>query len=213
MLDKVTWYKQSGILWRGTPVVYVDPWDVPEGEPTADVILITHAHFDHFSEADISKLSKTGTIVVAPEDVAAQLSSGDVRAVKPGARLDAGGVAVEAVPAYNARAERKDFHPRDNNWVGYVLDLAGTRAYLAGDTDHIPEMADIDAEVAFVPIGGTYTMDADEAAAAVKDIAPKTAVPYHFGFVVGSKADAERFVKAIAPVEGRILKPRHPFEA
>lgn len=212
MLDKVTWYKQSGILWRGDRIVYIDPWDVPQGEPQADLIFITHAHFDHFSEGDIRTLSKSGTIVVAPEDVAAQLSSGDVRGVKPGIKLDAGGISVQTVPAYNDRADRKDFHPRDNNWVGYVLDLGGTRAYLAGDTDHIPEMAGIDAEVAFVPIGGTYTMDAEEAAGAIKDIAPKIAVPYHFGFVVGEPSDAERFVKSIAPVEGRILTPRHPFD-
>lgn len=212
MLDKFTWYKQSSLLWRGNLTVYIDPWEIPEGEPKADLVFITHAHFDHFSEPDLARVTKEGTVTVAPHDIAAQLRKGDVRAVKPGEAIEAAGFQVDAVPAYNARPERKDFHPRDNNWVGYIIDLGGTRTYLAGDTDHVPEMGQVKADVAFVPVGGTYTMDVREAAGAVKEIRPKVAVPYHFGFVVGSRSEGEKFVKAIAPVEGRVLEPRHPFE-
>lgn len=212
MLDQFTWYRQSALQWRDSLIVYIDPWGIGDDDPHADVVLITHAHFDHFSEPDLDKVVKDGTILVAPHDIAAQLKKGDVRAVKPGESLEAAGIPVETVPAYNAKPERKDFHPRDNNWVGYVLTLGGTRHYLAGDTDHIPEMGDIKADVAFVPIGGTYTMDVAEAAAAVKQIGPKMAVPYHFGFVVGKPSDGDAFVKAISPIQGKVLTPKNPFE-
>lgn len=212
MLDAFTWYRQSALLWRGNRNVYIDPWGITEGEPQGDVVFITHAHFDHFSEADLAKVVRDGTIVLAPHDVASQIRAGDVRAVKPGETLEAAGIPVKVVPAYNSAPDRKDFHPRDNNWVGYLLTLGNTRTYLAGDTDHIPEMSEIKADVAFVPIGGTYTMDVEEAARAVKQISPTIAVPYHFGFVVGSPSLGESFVKAVAPVEGRVLTPRNPFE-
>jgi len=212
MLDAFTWYKQSALRWAGPLTVHIDPWGVPEGEPKADPVLITHAHFDHFSQEDLDRVMTPKTIVVAPHDIAAQLASGDVRGVKPGETIEAAGLDVQTVAAYNSKPERQDFHPRDNNWVGYVVDLGGTRSYFAGDTDHIAEMSDIRTDVAFVPIGGTYTMDPQEAAGAVKEIAPKVAVPYHFGFVVGSPSFGDEFVKAIAPIKGQILKPVNPFE-
>jgi L-ascorbate metabolism protein UlaG (beta-lactamase superfamily) len=212
MLEPFRWYKQSAIRWQGAITVHIDPWGIPAGEPTADLVLITHAHFDHFSAEDLDRVRAEGTVVVAPEDVAGQIRSGDVRAVRPGQTIEAKGLRIEAVPAYNVAPERRDFHPRDNNWVGYVVDLGGTRTYLAGDTDHIPEMREVRADLAFVPIGGTYTMDVAEAAAAVKEMAPRVAVPYHFGFVVGSRRLGEEFVRAIAPIEGRVLEPVNPFE-
>jgi len=212
MLDAFTWYKQSAIKWQGKKLtVHIDPWGVPDTEGKADLILITHAHFDHLQPEEITRLSKKGTVVVAPHDIAAQLG-GDVRGIKPGESIEAAGLSVNAVPAYNSRPERLEMHPRENDWVGYVIDLQGTRAYLAGDTDNVPEMADIVTDIAFLPVGGTYTMDAHEAVGAVKDIKPKIAVPYHFGFVVGSRSTGDEFVKAIAPVEGKVLTPVNPFE-
>jgi L-ascorbate metabolism protein UlaG (beta-lactamase superfamily) len=215
MLDAFTWYKQAALKWQGKNLtVHIDPWGVPDGEPKADLILITHAHFDHYSQEDIDRVTKEeGTIFVAPHDVAAEcLTTGDIRAIKPGETLEAAGLQIHAVPAYNVRPERLEMHPRDNNWVGYVLDLGEHRYYLAGDTDHIPEMAEIGTDVAFVPAGGTYTMDVQEAVGAIKEIRPKLAVPYHFGFVVGPRSTGDEFVKAIAPIEGRVLEPVNPFE-
>lgn len=212
MLDPFTWYKQAAIRWSGPLTVHIDPWGVPDGEPQADLVLITHAHFDHFSAEDLARVTKDGTVIVAPEDVAGQIASGDIRGVKPGQTIEAKGLEVSTVPAYNERPERLDMHPRENNWVGFIVDFGGTRTYLAGDTDHIAEMGDIKADLAFVPIGGTYTMDAQEAAGAIKDISPKLAVPYHFGFVVGSRTLGDDFVKAIAPIEGRVMEPVNPFE-
>jgi L-ascorbate metabolism protein UlaG (beta-lactamase superfamily) len=123
-----------------------------------------------------------------------------------------GGIKVQAVPAYNIVEDRLDNHPQANNWVGYLLDLGGTTYYHAGDTDHLPELEDVKADVSFVPIGGTYTMDAVEAAELVKAQSPKIAVPMHYGFVVSTPAEAERFKREASPVVVQILEPASPFE-
>jgi L-ascorbate metabolism protein UlaG (beta-lactamase superfamily) len=122
--------------------------------------------------------------------------------IEPGQRIDLGnGVIVEAYPAYNVD---KDFHPKANGWVGYVVEVGGRRVYIAGDTDRIPEMKGIRCDVAFLPVGGTYTMTAEQAAAAAKDISPKLAVPMHWGNIVGTRADAERFVE-LCECEARLM--------
>ena len=211
MLDRFTWFRQSAFLWRGDGVaVYIDPWGVTTDVP-ADVLFITHAHSDHFSPEDIEKVSKQGTRIVAPADVARDLS-GDVRVAKPGDSIDVGGIKAQAVPAYNIVEERRDFHPPSNNWVGYILTLGTNTYYHAGDTDHVPELSSIRADVAFLPIGGHYTMEPPEAAGLAKAIGPRIAVPMHYGFVVGSPADAERFAKEADPVSVQILEPTNPFE-
>jgi len=212
MLDRFTWYRQSAYLWRGDGInVYIDPWGV-SGDPPADVVFITHAHFDHYNPDDLPKVVREGsTKIVAPRDVAAELS-GDVTAVGPGDSGEVGGIRFQAVPAYNVVEERLEAHPRSNNWVGYVLDLGEFSYYHAGDTDHVPELDSVKADVSFVPIGGTYTMEPPEAAELVKAQQPKLAVPMHYGFVVGTPADAERFQREASPVEVRLLEPDNPFE-
>jgi L-ascorbate metabolism protein UlaG (beta-lactamase superfamily) len=211
MLDRFTWFRQSAYLWRGDDLtVYIDPWMVTT-EDAADVIFITHAHFDHYQHDDIEKIRKEGTKIVAPRDIARELS-GDVTPVSPGDSLDVAGIKVQAVPAYNVVKERLQAHPKENNWVGYILTLGSNIYYHAGDTDHLPELEAIRADVAFLPIGGTYTMDPGEAAGLAKAINPQIAVPMHYGFVVGSPSDAERFAKEADPVTVETLKPVHPFE-
>jgi L-ascorbate metabolism protein UlaG (beta-lactamase superfamily) len=211
MLERFTWFKQSAFLWRGDGLnVYIDPWDVTTEDP-ADVIFITHAHYDHFSKDDLEKVRKDGTKFLAPHDVAQELT-GDVTAVRPGDSLEVGGVKVQTVPAYNTAEERLEMHPKANEWVGYVLSLGASTYYHAGDTDHLPELSAIRADVAFLPIGGTYTMDSTEAAGLAKAISPKVAVPMHYGFVAGIPTDAERFAKEADPVAVEILSPEQPFE-
>ena len=211
MLDRFTWFRQSAYLWRGDDLtVYIDPWMVTTDDP-ADAIFITHAHFDHYQHDDIEKVRKNGTKIVAPHDIARELS-GDVTPVRPGDSLDVGGIKVQVVPAYNVVKERLQAHPKENNWVGYLLTLGANTYYHAGDTDHIPELESVRADVAFLPIGGTYTMDPGEAAGLAKAISPHLAVPMHYGFVVGSPSDAERFAKEADPVKVQTLTPVHPFE-
>lgn len=214
MLERFAWIKQSGYRWSGDGItVYIDPWDVP-GEPEpADVVFLTHAHDDHYSRDDLTRISTDETLFVAPRDVAAELS-GDVTAVAPGDVIDAAGIKGQAVPAYNIRPERLDMHPKDKNWVGYILDLGGTTYYHAGDTDHLPELEEVSAAVAFVPIGGTFCCGVDEAAGLARAISPEVAVPMHFGFVegVGTARDGERFREEAAPVRVEVLTPLVPFE-
>jgi L-ascorbate metabolism protein UlaG (beta-lactamase superfamily) len=212
MLDRFTWYRQSAYLWQGDGInVYIDPWGV-SGDPPADVVFITHAHGDHYDPDDLRKVVREGsTKLVAPHDIAAELS-GDVIAVAPGDAGEAAGIRFQAVPAYNVVEERLEMHPRSNNWVGYILDLGEHSYYHAGDTDHVPELDSVKADVSFVPIGGTYTMEAPEAAELVKAQQPKLAVPMHYGFVVGTQADAELFKREASPVEVQFLEPDNPFE-
>ena len=212
LLDRITWFRQSAIKWAGTGrTIYLDPWGTGEDEPPADLILITHAHDDHFQPSEIDRLRTPATQIVAPHDVAAELS-GDVTAVAPGESHEIGGVRFTTVPAYNTREEALDFHPKTNRWVGYLLELEGTRYYHAGDTDHAPELDEIETDVAFLPIGGHFTMDVQQAGELAKMIGPKVAVPFHYGFVVGSASDGERFKRAADPVAVKLMEPTNPFE-
>lgn len=212
MLGQITWFRQAAIRWTdGERTVYVDPWGTRAEDAPADVILITHAHDDHLHPEEIERLSSNGAKIAAPMDVAAELS-GDVTPVVPGESHELGGVRFSTVPAYNTRAEALDFHPKAKRWVGYVIELAGTRYYHAGDTDHAPELDDVRADVAFLPIGGHFTMDPEEAGGLAQAIAPELAVPIHYGFIVGSASDGDRFRAAADPVKVELLSPRDPFE-
>ncbi len=211
MLERFTWFRQSALRFAGDGLtVYIDPWGTT-AEREADVIFITHAHSDHLQPDEIDRLRTTGTKLVAPHDVARELS-GDVTPVAPGESHEVGGVKFATVPAYNVHPERLDKHPKANRWVGYVLELGGTTYYHAGDTDHAPELDDVHTDVAFLPIGGTYTMDPGEAAGLARSISPQVAVPMHYGFVVGSPKDAETFRRQAQPVPVEVLTPVNPFE-
>ena len=215
MLEAFTWYQQSAFKWKGERLVlYIDPWGLDGDLPPADLVLITHAHGDHYSKDDLARIKAPKTVFVAPADVAKELS-GNVKAVRPGERIDAAGVKIETVPAYNIKPERLEAHPKKNNWVGYILRLGDRTYYHAGDTDHVPELEQIRTDVAFLPIGdGGYVMTVDEAADLAKAMKPKLAVPMHFGFFpgVGVPSDGERFMKAASPIEVTVMKPRNPFK-
>ena len=213
MLERFTWYKQSAYKWKGDGItVYIDPWGVTKSQDEpADVIFITHAHFDHFQPEEIDKVRKASTQIVAPHDIARELG-GNVKAVKPGESLEVAGIKVETVVAYNTHPERLQNHPKSNGWVGYIIKLGDHRYYHAGDTDPAPELEQIKTDVAFVPIGGTYTMGPSEAAGFIKKMRPQLAVPMHYGFVVGTVGDADTFTKEAAPVKVQMLKPVHAFE-
>ena len=211
MLERFTWFRHSAYLWRGEGLnVYIDPSGVTTEDP-ADVLFITHAHFDHFNPDEIEKVRKDGTKIFAPRDVAQELS-GDVTPVRPGDSIEGAGISGQAVPAYNIAEDRLEKHPKEKEWVGYVLTLGSHTIYHAGDTDHAPELSEVRADVAFLPIGGTFTMDPTEAAGLAKAIGPQLAVPMHYGFVAGSPALAELFAEEASPVPVQTLEPTNPFE-
>lgn len=211
MLEGFTWYRQAAYRWQGDGlVVYIDPWGVTEDVP-ADLIFLTHAHYDHYQPHEIGRLSTPSTKLVAPYDIARELK-GDVTPVTPGESHEVGGVKFTTVPAYNIAEERLDMHPKVNGWVGYLLELGGHTYYHAGDTDALPELESLDTDVAMVPIGGTYTMDYQEAADFVKAMEPQVAVPMHYGFVVCSPSHAKLFRKAAEPIPVEELTPVNPFE-
>ncbi len=198
MLDWLHWLGHASFKVNGETVVYLDPYLIKKDEP-ADVVLVSHNHFDHFSPDDIKKIQKPETVVVATEDCVPKID-GKATIVKPGEKVTVKGLEIEAVPAYNTN---KPFHPRENGWVGYVLTVKGRRIYFAGDTDRIPEMKEIKADIALLPVSGTYVMTAEEAAAAALDLGVSTAVPMHYGKpgLVGSINDAEKFKRLL---QGRV---------
>jgi len=196
MVKKIKWLGHAGFsIHAGDKVIVIDPYQVEACDP-ADILLITHSHFDHCSPEDIDKIKKASTVIVTEPESAGNLS-GDVRVVKPGDTINIDDVTIEAVSAYNTN---KDFHPQQNNWLGFIVTVEGVRIYHAGDTDLIPEMNTFSADIALLPVSGTYVMTADEAIEAAKQIKPQIAIPMHYDAIVGSAQDAGAFQKGLAGI-------------
>jgi L-ascorbate metabolism protein UlaG (beta-lactamase superfamily) len=202
---KIHWLGHSSLrIETSFGTMLVDPWKLDEGVK-ADFVLITHSHFDHLSVDDIKRALPTGKSVVAPPDCLTDLQQEyDCHPISPGMNVEFENFNVTATPAYNPK---KDFHPRNNNWVGYIIDADDTRIYVAGDTDLIPEMEKINADIVILPVGGTYTMDINEAAKAVKLIKPKIAIPIHYGDIVGKAEDGQKFARLLPEIRVEILTP------
>ncbi|OGW52221.1 MAG: Zn-dependent hydrolase [Nitrospirae bacterium RBG_13_43_8] len=192
MVKDIHWLGHDTFKVIGEKVVYTDPFKIKKKD-TADVILITHEHFDHCSPEDVKAIQGPKTFIVATSDSAKKLS-GKIKIVKPGEKINVEGVEIEIVPAYNTN---KQFHTKDKGWVGYVFTLKGQRIYLAGDTDYIPEMKNLKVDIALLPVSGTYVMTAEEAIKAALDIKPKIAIPMHYGSIVGSADDAKKFAEGL----------------
>ncbi len=190
--DKIKWLGHASFRIDGSKAtVYIDPWKLTNPKP-ADLICITHSHFDHLSPEDVALIRKQDSTIVGPPDCKADFGNA-FKVIAPGQTIVEKDVTILAVPSYNTN---KDFHPKKNNWVGYVLTVDGFKIYHSGDTDVIPEMSDIETDVALLPIGGTYTMTSSEAANAARNINAKITVPMHCGDIVGDLKDRETFKKA-----------------
>jgi L-ascorbate metabolism protein UlaG (beta-lactamase superfamily) len=190
MIENIHWLGHDGFRIDGKATIYVDPWNLNVGAPKADLILITHDHYDHCSPDDVAKISKEDTVIVTIAAAARRLQ-GDVRVVKAGDSLTVSGTFIEVVPAYNVN---KHFHPQSAGHVGFIFTVGDKRIYHAGDTDLIPEMDSIQADIALLPVSGKYVMTADEAVQAAQKVMPQVALPMHYGAgVAGSIKDAERF--------------------
>ena len=191
---------QSSIRIGGSAVLYFDPFQIKGETHDADIILITHDHYDHFDPDSIRKIRKEHTVIAAPSGMKQELqkAAGDCALVlmAPGDEQNIGSIKIQAVPAYN---RLKPFHPKRNGWVGYSVLMDGVRYYVAGDTDAVRELSSVECDVAMVPVGGTYTMTAKEAAKLINEIRPQVAIPTHYGSIVGKPEDGDVFRKYVDP--------------
>ena len=198
---ELKWLGHSGFLIKNSKIIYIDPYNIKANMDKADIILITHSHYDHCSVADIEKIVQDGTKIIMTADCQSKITRFNVsikmEIIEPGQELDLGDVKISALHAYNTD---KSFHPKDENWVGYLIKMNNLLIYHAGDTDFIDEMQKLtgykkpDKEfIALLPIGGRFTMNAEEAAEAAKLIKPTIAIPMHYGSIVGGEDDAKEF--------------------
>ncbi len=199
MLPEVKVLCHSSIRFDKNLVIYFDPYKIQDSSHDADIIFCTHTHYDHFSEDDILKVMNEKTIFVGTEDSYVKVlrlgfSEERIRIVEPENHYDVLGIRFETVPAYNIG---KPYHPKENGWVGYLIEIGGVHYYVAGDTDITPETKNVKCDVALVPIGGRFTMNAKESASLVNTIEPKIAIPTHYGEIVGTKEDGELFKKLV----------------
>ena len=201
MLENIEVLYHSSIRISKNKAIYIDPFKIDKDYNDADIVFITHDHFDHYSEEDIDKVINENTTIIIPEELLTKIlrkgiNKSAVITVESNKEYMVQGIKFETIPAYNTN---KTFHPKENDWVGYIITLDGIRYYIAGDTDITEENRKVKCDVAFVPVGGTYTMDFKEAAQLINEIQPKIAVPIHYGSVVGTKQDATDFIKLLHP--------------
>ena len=200
---EIKWLGHSGFLIKNSRVIYIDPYNIKEENEKADLILLTHSHYDHCSIRDIKKIVKEGTRIILPADCQSKITRFDVpikiEIIEPEQEIDLGNVKILAFPAYNID---KHFHPKEESWIGYLIKMDDVVIYHAGDTDVIPEMQNLTGYdkkekkfVALLPVGGRFTMNSEEAAESAKLIKPFLAIPMHYGSVVGTEEDAAEFVQ------------------
>lgn len=208
MLENIEVLYHSSIRINKEKTIYIDPFKIDKNYNDADIVFITHDHYDHYSEEDIDKVINENTTIIIPEELLTNLlrkgiNKNAIITVEPNERYVVQGIKFETIPAYNTN---KTFHPKENGWVGYIITLDDIRYYIAGDTDITEENKKVKCDVAFVPVGGTYTMDFKEAANLINEIKPKIAIPIHYGSVVGTKQDATDFIKLLhSSIKGIIL--------
>ena len=208
MLENIEVLYHSSIRINKEKTIYIDPFKIDRNYNDADIVFITHDHYDHYSEEDIDKVINENTTIIIPEELLTKLlrkglNKNAIITVEPNEKYMVQGIKFETISAYNTN---KTFHPKENGWVGYIIIINGIRYYIAGDTDITEENKQVKCDVAFVPVGGTYTMDFKEAANLINEIKPKIAIPIHYGSVVGTEQDAIDFIRLLHPeIKGIIL--------
>lgn len=209
VMENFHWLGHASFRWEGSKTIYFDPWKIAKGAKKADIILVSHEHFDHCSKVDIGMISTKDTVLVVSEAAARELKPSEpffkeVKMLSPGASIEVYGIKIKATASYNLD---KAFHPKSDNKLGFIVTMDGASVYHAGDTDSIPEMSGYRCDIALLPVSGTYVMSADEAAGAALSIQPKVAVPMHYADIVGSVADARRLQELLrGKMEVTILK-------
>jgi len=198
---ELKWLGHAGFMIKNHLTIYIDPYNIKEGLPKADIILITHSHYDHCSLEDLNKIVQEKTKIICTADCQSKITKFEVNVkidlLEPNQELDLGTIRISTLPAYNLD---KDFHTKESHWIGYLIKMNGIAIYHAGDTDLIPEMQKLTGHqegnfIALLPIGGRFTMTAEEASEAAKLIKPSLAIPMHYGSIVGTEEDAKEFVE------------------
>lgn len=206
MKEKLQIFCHSSIKITGDKIIYFDPFNIKENFSDADYIFCTHSHYDHFSPEDINKVKNNNTKLIVTKDViesaAKLINKNNIVLVQPNEEYKIDNLVIKTVPAYN---KVKKFHPKENNWVGYIVEINGQKYYIAGDTDNIEELHNIKCDVAFLPVGGTYTMDYKEASELANVINAKLVIPTHYGEIVGDKDDGIKFANLVKNKETQIL--------
>ena len=208
MIENIQVLCHSSIKITGDKTIYFDPFKINQNYNDADIIFITHDHFDHYSEEDIDKVKNQKTTIVVPQDLLQKVQSKGfneehIITVEPNKNYTVQDINFQTIPAYNTN---KDFHPKQNNWVGYIIQINGYTYYIAGDTDITEENKQVKCDIALVPIGGTYTMTYKEAAELINHIKPKIAIPTHYAEIVGTHQDAINFINLLdSQIQGEIL--------
>ena len=208
MLENIEVLYHSSIRINKEKIIYIDPFKINKNYNDADIVFITHDHYDHYSEEDIDKVINENTTIIIPDELLTKLlrkgiNKNAIITVEPNKNYMVQGIKFETISAYNTN---KTFHPKENGWVGYIIIINGIRYYIAGDTDITEENKQVKCDVAFVPVGGTYTMDFKEAASLINEIKPKIAIPIHYGSIVGTEQDAIDFIRLLHPeIKGIIL--------
>lgn len=198
MENKIEVLCHSSIKITGSKTIYIDPFKIDKSYQDADYIFSTHSHYDHFSIEDIKKVITPNTVLIAVESARKEalklVEEERLIIVEPNKKYNINNIEFETTYAYN---QNKNFHPKENNWVGYIINLDGEKYYIAGDTDNIPEIQNIEADIAFLPIGGTYTMNYKEAAKLANIIKAEIVIPTHYGCIVGEKEEAQKFANLV----------------
>ncbi len=198
MIPTIQISEHSSIKLSGSKILYIDPFGIKDELKDADYVFCTHSHYDHFSPDDIKKVSKKNTLLIIPEsareDAETVMEDDKIRLVEPKHYYQLGDIIFETFNAYNIE---KAYHKKEKKWVGYLIYMDGVNYYIAGDTDNIEEIQNIKCDIAFIPIGGTYTMDVEEAAKLANTISADTIIPVHYGSIVGKKEDGQRFANLV----------------
>jgi L-ascorbate metabolism protein UlaG (beta-lactamase superfamily) len=205
MQPEIQWLCHASVrvVWH-EKIIYFDPWKLKR-EPKGDIVCISHPHFDHLDLEDVQKVLAPESILVGPADVVSRIETRNKITLAVGEVKECIGFKITGLPAYNLKVH---YHPKEKGWLGFLVESEGTSLYFAGDTDFVPELEQVHPTIAILPIGGTYTMDAEEAARAVEIMRPKIAIPVHYGETVGTLQDAEKFAALCAgKAEVQVLKP------
>jgi L-ascorbate metabolism protein UlaG (beta-lactamase superfamily) len=208
---KIKWYGHDTFIIENDIKICIDPYKLSKSIE-ADLVLISHDHFDHLSLDDLKKISSDKTSIVAAKECVSKLGNIKCReklGIEPGEEKTVNAVRIHAINAYNIDKINPDtkrpFHPKEDKKIGFLIDIKGTRIYHTGDSDLVPEMSNLQPDILLVPVSGTYVMTAKEAAQAVEKIKPKIAIPMHYGTIVGSEDDAKEFRQLVKSCDVHIL--------